>query len=153
MNVSIIAISEAYLCSSSEFRERVRRDNLLNDIYLDWEDTDNYKTFYIMASTIDPDKLINEIQYEFNNASIQKNTLERIKKVWIANEVKIVDSIERMENNLFDDIISYGKVINNRIDRIRKMSLSNINDCLKAIDFNNQCVIKMISKEKKDDIN
>ena len=48
--------------ASSEFRERVRTEKILNDIYLDWEDLEGFKTFYFMASTIDPDRLLSEIQ-------------------------------------------------------------------------------------------
>ena len=51
-----------------------------------------------------------------------KKTFERIKKVWIANEVKMVDHLERFESNLFDDIINYQEVIDDRMERIRKMN-------------------------------
>lgn len=133
--------------SSSEFRERVRSEKILNDIYTEWEDTIGYKTFYLLATTKDPDSLIKEIKYELDNISISKKTFERIKKVWIANEVKMIDDIEREENNLFDDIISYNKVITNRIDIIRNMSVKVLNDLIKKIDLTNISILKMYNKE------
>ena len=138
--------------SSSEFRERVRNDKILNDIYMEWEDLEDYHTFYLMATSTDPDRLLEEIQYELDNASVAKNAFERIKKVWIANEVKMMDHIERMEANLYDDIIRYGKVIPNRIEYIRKMSLATMNEFVHSIDFDNKSIIKMMPKEKKEDI-
>ena len=133
--------------SSSEFRERVRSEKILNDIYTEWEDTIGYKTFYILATTKDPDSLIKEIKYELDHISISKKTFERIKKVWIANEVKMIDDIEREESNLFDDIISYNKVISNRIDIIRNMSVKVLNELIKKIDLTNISVLKMYNKE------
>ena len=139
--------------ASSEFRERVREDKILNDIYIDWEDLEDYKTFYFMASSTEPDRLLSEVQYELDHCSIPRNAFERIKKVWIANEVKLVDSIFKMESYLYDDILHYQKVIPNRVDRIRKMSLTTINRLIKNIDFHNTSIVKMICKEKKEDIN
>ena len=66
--------------SSSEFRERVRSDQILNDIYTEWEDTRDYKTFYLLATSKDPEQLLKEIKYELNHISITKRTFERIKK-------------------------------------------------------------------------
>lgn len=140
-------ISNILFGSSSEFRERVRSDKLLNDIYTEWEDTTDYKTFYLLATTTDPDQLLKEIKYELDNISISKRAFDRIKKVWIANEVKIVDDIEREENNLFDDIVSYNKVIDNRIDIIRNMSSKVLNDLIKEIDLSHISILKMYNKE------
>ena len=97
--------------SSSEFRERVRNDKLLSSIYTEWESIEDYKVFYLMATTINPDKLIEEIKYELENLSITERAFERIKKVWIANEVKMIDSIDATVNNIYDDILRYKKII------------------------------------------
>ena len=57
--------------SSSEFRERVRKNKLLSGIYTEWESIEDLKTFYIMASTLYPEKLLEEIKYELKNITIQ----------------------------------------------------------------------------------
>ena len=134
--------------SSSEFRERVRESKILNDIYTDWENEKDYKTFYLLATTTSPDSLLSEIEYELNHISIAKKTFERIKKVWIANEVKMVDHIERLENNLFDDIINYHKIIDDRIERIRKMNHKQLEEILKKISLKEVCTIKMVQKNQ-----
>jgi len=136
--------------ASSEFRERVRKSKILNDISTDWEDDEDYKTFYLLATTTEPDQLIEEIEKELSNISINKKTLERMKKVWIANEVKMIDNIVRTEYNLFYDIIAYNKVIDNRIDRIRKMNMKDLDYLLKEMDLSNRSIVKMVSLKAKD---
>jgi len=131
--------------SSSEFREKVRNNNLLNDIYMEWEDTGDFKTFYLFASTKYPDKLLKEINKKFKNISIDENYFSRIKKVWIANEVKMIDNIEKTESNLFDDIISYNRIIPNRIELIKNLDIKKLNTLIENIDFNNKSIIKMIN--------
>lgn len=132
---------------SSLFREKVRNDKILSGISTEWESIDNIKNFYLMASTQDPDKLIKEIKDVFDNRKILENDFERIKKVWIASEVKIYDNVDMVVNNSYDDIIKYGELIPNRIDIIRKMKYKKLQDIVKKIDFTNTSIVKMISSK------
>ena len=134
--------------ASSEFRERCRVNKLLNGIYTEWESIKEFKTFYLLATTLDPDKLLEEIKYELKNLSITEKTFERIKKVWIANEVKMIDNIDSTVNNVFDDIIKYNRIIPDRIEIIRDMNLKTLEKLLKELDLKNISVVKMINKNK-----
>ena len=136
--------------SSSEFRERIREKKLISNIYTDWERLNDYRTFYIMASTKNPDKLLEEIVDELNDLSLPEKVFERLKKVWIANEVKMIDDIYATMYNCFDDIIKYNKIITNRLELIKKMNINKLNDLVKEIDFTNTSVVKMLSKNVKD---
>ena len=117
--------------SSSEFRENARTDKLLNSIYLEWESIPDTKVFYLMASTQKPDLLIDKIKEELKNINISESTFNRIKKVWIANEVKMIDSIDATVSNVFDDIIRYGTIVPKKLDIIRKMKVSILEDLIK----------------------
>ncbi len=132
--------------SSSEFRERVRQKKILSSIYMEWETITNIKTFYIMATSIKPKELIEEIQKELQNIHISKNTFERIKKVWIANEVKMIDNMDSTINNLYDDILRYNEIIPNKIERIRNMKIEKCNKLIEQIDWNNKSIIRMEKK-------
>ena len=134
--------------SSSEFRERCRINKLLNGIYTEWETIKDFKTFYILATTLDPDKLLEEIKYELKNLSITEKTFERIKKVWIANEVKMIDNIDSTVNNIFDDIIKYNRIIPDRVEIIRDMNIKTLEKLVKELDLKNISVVKMTSKNK-----
>jgi len=144
-------LTTAIFGSSSEFRERVRESKQLNDIYMEWENEHSYKTFYLLAATTKPEELLKEIEYELTHISIPKKTFERIKKVWIANEVKLVDHLERMESYLFDDIINYQKIVENRVEIIRNMDIKEMEKLIKKIDLSERSIIKMLNKNKKDE--
>ena len=134
--------------SSSEFRERVREEKLINNFYNEWETIEDYRVFSIYSSTPNPDLLLAEITQELENINIKEEDFLRMKKVWIANEVKIADYLEATVNNIYDDIIRYNKIIPNRVDLIRKMKLTKLNTLISKIDFTNTSIIRMLPKDK-----
>lgn len=141
-------ITTIALGNSSEFRERVRNKKLLNSFYTEWETIENFKTFMIIASSNEPDELIKEIKKEFASLKIDDSTLKRMKKVWIANEVKMADYIDSVVNNTYDDLIRYKKIIPNKIAQIRNLSITELNNILQMIDFKNCAIVKLLSNDK-----
>ena len=133
--------------ASSLFREKVRNDKILSGISTDWESIPDFKNYYLMASTMDPDKLIKEIKDVLKQRKISEKDFERSKKVWIANEVKIYDNVDMVVNNSYDDIIKYKELIPNRVDIIRKMKYKKLQDIIKKIDFDNLCIVKMLGNK------
>ena len=78
---------------------------------------------------------------------------ERIKKVWIVNEVKMIDYVETTVSNIYDDMIRYHKVIDNKVDLIRKLNIKKLRDLICRMKFNNRSKVillpkKIIAKEK-----
>lgn len=133
--------------SSSEFRERVRNKKLLNSLYTEWEVTDDFRTYILLASTDDADQFIEEVREEFQNMKLSNEVLNRMKKVWIANEVKMADYIESTVSNVYDDMIRYKKVIPNKIECIRKLNLKELETIVSHIDFTNMAIVKMLPQE------
>ena len=93
--------------------------------------------------------MLEEIEEELDNINISEKDFERIKKVWIANEVKITDSIASMQRNIFSDIIIYNKIIDNKVDLIRKMSFKKLTKLIKDINFKNRSKLIALSNNKK----
>ena len=137
--------------SSSEFRERTRNEKILTDIYTEWETIKGFKTFYIMSVTKNPDQLLKEIISEFENMKINEQTFERIKKVWIAGEAKMIDNADSTAANLFDDILQFKDIVPNKVELIREMKLSKLLSLIKKIDFNNYSIVKMISNSSDEE--
>ncbi len=133
--------------SSSLFQERVREEKILTDLSTEWEQLEDFRTFYMMASTLYPSELSDEIKKELSNININKNDFERIKKVWIANEVRMIDNIDETVNNLYYDILNYHEVISNKIELIKKMKVEKLEDLISKIDFKNISIVIM-TKEK-----
>lgn len=133
--------------ASSEFREKARNEKLLNGLYMEWESVNDLKVFYLMAATTNPDKLIERIKFELSNISIKEKTFNRIKKVWIANEVKMIDNVDSTVSNIYDDIIKYNKIIPDKVNKIRSLKLKTLTELINKIDFNNISIVKMESKD------
>lgn len=129
--------------SSSLFREKVRDKKILNDFYIWSEDVDDLKVLYLLASSIEPDELIDEIICEFKNIKIDEESFERIKKVWIAREIKMIDGIEESLDSLYYDIVKFRKIIPNKIEIIKNMKFKILKDLIKNIDFSNYSAVKM----------
>lgn len=134
--------------SSSLFRERARNDKLLNNFYCDWDNTEEYKTFLILAATNHPESLIDEIRKEFAKHELDEAMFNRMKKVWIANEVKMADYIDSTVHNVYDDMIRYHRVISNKVDTIRHMDMKTLEKIVSRIDFDNVSVVTMRPQEE-----
>lgn len=139
--------------SSSLFRERVRNNHLMTSFYTEWDYIKDYRSLLIFAETENPELLIGEVQKELENINIESQDFERIKKVWIANEVKMIDYVENTVSNMYDDMIKYRKVINNKVDLIRKLNLKTLEELISRLKFNNRSKVillpmKIITKKK-----
>lgn len=138
---------------SSLFKERVRNKHLMTSFGYEWDTVNDYKSLLIMAETENPELLIDEINKELENINIIETDLERIKKVWIANEVKMIDSIDNTVSNVFDDMIRYKKLVNNKISMIRKINKKALDNLISSMKFTNRSKIillpsKIITKKK-----
>ena len=92
-------------------------------------------------------KDLEQFKKEIANIKIDEAAVNRMKKVWIANEVKLFDYVDSVASNVSDDLIRYGDIIPDKIDRIRKMNIDEMNDIISKIDFDNICYIKCLGKE------
>lgn len=136
--------------SSSTFRERVRNKKLLNSFSADWESIPGFKNYLAIISTDDPDAFLKEFKEEVANIKIDEEAFNRMKKVWISSEVKLFDYVDSVASNVSDDLILYGDVIPDKIDRFRNMNIDVMNDIISKIDFNNISYIKCLGKEEQE---
>lgn len=132
--------------AASTFREKVRKDKLLNGLYTEWETYEEFKTFYLMASSIEPNKLIEEVKKVLENIDIDEASFNRIKKVWTSREIKAIDSIDDTVDNMYHDILNYKKIIPNKLDVIKNMKYKTLKDLIKKIDFKNISIVTMNNK-------
>lgn len=133
--------------SSSLFREKIRNKHLMTSFYYNWETIKDYKTLLIFAETENPDLLINEVDQELKNIDIAYEDFERMKKVWIANEVKMIDFVDNTVNNIYDDMIRYHKLVDNRVELIRQMNKKTLDNLISDLKFNNFSKIILLPKK------
>ena len=135
------------LGSTSSFREKIRDKKLTNDFYYEFDGALNYRTLMILSETIDPDSFLKDLKEEFSNMSFDKADFERIKKVWIASEVQMIDDITTSADNLYSDMLRYHKFIPDKVDKIRSMNFETLKKMINEIDFSNTSEIIIYPKK------
>lgn len=127
--------------NASLFKEDVRQKDLAVSFYTSINDVDNYKTLEFFAKTKKAQEFIERIDQELKNISILEKDFNRIKKVWIAAEVAIVDNYELNLDNISDDIQKYGDLIPNKIDIIKSLNKKQLDEMINSLNFNNRTTV------------
>ena len=152
LSLYLTMISTLLFGRATTFREKIRSKHLMTNFYFEWESIKDYKTLIIYSETENPDLLIDEVQKELENIQIEEADFERMKKVWIANEVKMIDYVDTTVSNIYYDLINYHRVIENKVDLIRDMSKEKLDQILSNMNFKNRSKVillpnKIITKE------
>ncbi|MCI8588888.1 MAG: insulinase family protein [Bacilli bacterium] len=132
---------------SSKFRERMKSEKLMTSFYNERDFVGDYLVINFYADSKDAKRLIKEIKNELKHGKIMEEEIERLKKVWISSEVVMVDNISLTLDNLLDDIINYGKIIENKIDLYKSMNKKELDEVYRKIDFENASVVYVEPKE------
>ena len=106
----------------------------------------------MFAESNNIDKLIIEINKEFKNLKVSVEDFERIKKVWVASEVKIMDFIANVMYNQFDDIIRYKKILSNKISLIKSLEKSDVDKVIKNMDLKNVAIVKLLKSKERSEV-
>ena len=147
LDLYLVMLTTLLFGSSSNFRERVREKHLMTNFYHEWDSLKDYKTLMIFSETENPDLLIDEVEKELQNIEICYEDFERMKKVWIANEVKMIDYIDTTINNIYDDMIRYHRVVDNKIELIRKMNKKTLDNLVENLKFTNRSKVILLPKK------
>ena len=149
LNMYLGIILTSVFGSTSSFRENVISNNLATNFY---EEKSTYDNFYLLTIAAESDKadiLIEKIKKAFKNIKISKEELERIKKVWIASEVRMIDNIEITVDNICSDLIQYNKVYENRIELIRELNMKELKQVINNLDTSNQSLVMILPNDQK----
>ena len=133
---------------TSKFRESVILEGLTNGLYIEKNRFYDFSTLEIIAESEQPDILVEEIKEVLMNIQITKKDLERIKKVWIASEIRMIDSVETTVENVYSDLVMYSNIYFNRIDIIKEMNMRKLNKILKDLDLSNQSLVMILPKDE-----
>ncbi len=132
--------------STSLFREKARKEQWMSSFYTEMNDTASYRLFTMVAETKDPERYLEEVEKVIQEVEITKEDFERMKKVWIASEYKMIDVVETTVLNLYDDIMNYGHIIDDKISIIQSLSKKELDRFVKTLDFTNRSVVKIVPK-------
>ncbi len=137
--------------NSSKFREDARMAQLFNDYYIEKERAGNYITLYLLAETDKPQEFLDFIEKQLHNIEFLEEDVERIKKVWLANEVRIIDNVDSTVSNLYYEILKYKKVIVNKVELIKKLNVETLRKMFKNITLDKKMTSVIIwPKDRKE---
>lgn len=148
LNMYLGVIMSTIFGPTSKFNERVILEGLTNGIYVEKNNYFNFVTLDIVSESEQADILIEEIKKEFENIIITKEDLERLKKVWIASEIRMIDSVEMTVDNVYSDLVMYNQIYYNRTELIKAMNMKKLNKVIKTLDINNQSLVMILPKEE-----
>ena len=130
---------------SSKFFEKMNnRKYLAMPLGIDKVVATNHLLVTLVCETNYPNKLVNEIKCELDNIKIDEEELNIYKKCMISDCIRSFDNIIDINDIIVSDVINYGKYINNTVDIIKKLNISEFNTVIKNIDFNNVSVYTVV---------
>ena len=132
---------------TSLFQEKIMDERIVTGFYYDHNIFDNYFVLEFDAESDKADIFKSLIDKTFNNIEINENDLERLKRVWIASEIKISDSTDLMAESLADDLIVYNDIYPNRIEIIESLNMDELNGVLRDLDLTNSSFIIAFPKD------
>lgn len=141
-------INSVLFGSTSEFCEKVHNEEIANYYYSDFAKYDNYYILGFVAETDKADIFKDEVDKCLKNIEITSDELERMKRVWIASEIKMTDSCDLLSENLFEDLVTYNHLVIERIDIIESLNIKDLNKVVKTLDFEHNCFILANPKDK-----
>lgn len=130
--------------STSLFREYLFNKELFLSVSYNILDIDSHYLIEFYATTTKEKELLNEFnEYISNIKNIELNEEDfiRIKKTWIANEVRTIDNVNATLYNILDDILEYNKYIYNSIELERKLDFNRVKEVLNKLDFTNKSIL------------
>lgn len=132
---------------SSRFRERMKKEKLMTSFYNERNFVGDYLIINFYANSTDAKKLVQEIKNELKNGQITEEEVERLKKVWISSEVIMIDSFATTLDNVLDDIINYGKIVEDKVNIYKTLNKKELDKIYQSIDFDNSSVVYVEPKE------
>ena len=110
---------------ASDLTEKLIENNIItSSVYTSNFIDDDIVTLIISTETKYPEECIKIIEEEMNNLTIDKELLDRKKKVGISDLIMAFDDIQIVNEIIQTNIILYDKIIDNEYDIIKKLNLT-----------------------------
>lgn len=135
------------LGSASKKKEEWMRQDLMNALYYNKILLDDFIIIEFETESKNPEKLCDAILETLEHEPITEEEINRCKKVWIASDVRSTDNTESIASSVLDSILSYGKIINNKVDLYHSMNQKELEKLRKSIDFSNHAIVIGLPKK------
>lgn len=103
----------------------------------------------VMFESKTPEKVIPIIKKALKNLKVDKEELERKKKCLISNTILYYDKMSNKASAVINDVIDFGRFINNNYDVIKKLNVRGINNIINKLYFKDNISVMVIKPLKK----
>lgn len=129
--------------STSDFKEKLLTNKYATSFSYGSMILKDYYTIELYARSDKPEVVIDEIKKVLNKKEIDEVSFERYKKVRISDLVMESDNIEASLENVLDDLIIFGKIMDDEVDFIRNMTVEKYKKVIDEVDFSNVSIVVM----------
>lgn len=141
LKVYLDAILEIEFGPTSEIAELFIKQNLSpQSIEYSADIRHNYIVITIGIESNYKSEVITLIREKMQKIKITSEDLERIKRVFTSNFIMHFDDIITVCENIQDDIINEGFIINNIMTIYKSLNVKTVNEILTKLDISNECI-------------
>ena len=148
LSVIISMIINANFGRSSELRERLVSGNIITDgLAISKSFTKDYLILEFAAESPYKERFIAIMKEAFKKITISKEELNRKKRVAISNYILSFDDIEERNTDIANDLINYGKIIDNLYDIYNDLDYKIVKEVAKKINDKHKAICCLVPKE------
>lgn len=148
LNIYLNIILNLKFDDTSLIKEQLLENDLISDsISTSVNITDDTVLLSLMFETKYPKETIELIKNELNSFKLSSNDLKRKAKVYINDLILSYDDIIGVCENIQNDLINYGKIVDNYYDIFRKLNVTELNKITKNIDLKNMSILVVKANE------
>ena len=144
LDIYLHSLFNIALGTTSKVREEWLLDNLFTSSFYRISEIDSHYLIEFYATSNKEDELIEKLEKYIIDLKIDEESFEREKKLWIAHEIKAVETPMSILYMILDDILDYDKVIPNKVEYIKNLSYENLKKVKDRLKYNNKVIIKIM---------
>ena len=142
LSICMFIIFNLLFGDTSSFDEECKKDGIItNTLYYNILDIDSHFIISLINTGDKYEELIKRIDNKFKDIVFSENELRRKKRVLISNEVFSYENMEMINDMIVDNIIFDNRIEDNIIEIINSITIDDINNIIKKIDFNNKSIV------------
>jgi len=128
--------------STSSLQDKLITSKIVsNGINISKTYTKDYIVVSLLTDTEYTETYINMVKDTLKNIKISESELERKLKVYKSNYILHFDDIELVNNNIQDNILMYGKVVNNYLSLYENINLNKLNEIIKRLKTRSESIL------------
>lgn len=134
---------------TSSFKEQMRSLGLITWMDYEISDIKSHIVISFIGESENPKKLIEKLEEYLKTMHFDEDSFERIKKVWVASEIKMIDNISITIDNVVYDLINYNEFKSEKIKDIKGLTYENLLKTINEISLEHTSIVVINPKDGK----